>query len=164
ALVRWLPAPRPVLAGTLATAVLVVLAAGALRRGSGGSSEHYAVLFEGGARTVLPWLEHAARTMKPEERVVVPLWFQPAALWKLGGASVVAAEVAVARPEDGGRTPDWILLAPAYYETPAAAAWAGEAASSGYDVVATSALPRMSLVRRADGAGAQPVAHAAPRP
>lgn len=154
---------RGALVAPAATALLLLVAAISLWRGAGGSSEHYAVLFEAGARTALPWLERAAPDVRPAQRVLVPLWFQPAAMWLLRDADVAAAEVEVARPREQGGAADWLLLAPAYYETRAAAAWSTEATRAGYDVVATSTLPRMALLRRSGASTSQdPVADARP--
>ena len=59
----------------------------------------------------------------PGERILVPVWFQPAAMSILPGSRVEAAEVLIANPpSDHLPPPEWILLAPAYVD-PHTARW-----------------------------------------
>ena len=113
-----------------------------------GQAKHYEVLFEYGARTAVPWLEQMRDRVAPGERILVPDWFQPAAMSILPGSRVEAAEVLIANPpSDHLPPPEWILLAPAYVD-PHTARWLVEQARTG-EVVASSDLPRMSLLRLA---------------
>jgi len=138
--------------GALATAVLVALLVVRLATRPGGEPERFELLYEHGARTALPWLGEIASLPPADASVVVPLWFQPAAMAALPGRRVEAAETLAARgaePRTAG--PRWLLLAPAFGE-PAAAAWLAEAARGG-SAVRSSDVPRMALVRVDAAAG-----------
>ena len=146
---RWIAklvgASRASVESIAALACGALVACAPLFRG-GGEPAAFEILFEHGARTALPWLERVGEDLPAGTRVVVPMWFQPAAMAILPTARVEAAEVLAARgvaPHPG--EPGLLLLAPAFGE-PAAATWLGEASRDG-TVVETSDLPHMSLVR-----------------
>lgn len=140
------------LAAPVAATALLAVVIGGLARSTAGAGGRYVVLFEHGARTAMPWLRRLASEVSPEDRVMVPLWFQPAAIWTLKRGlppqAIEAAEVQVATAPRERAAPDWLLLAPAYFENPATAHWTTEASAGGYRGVASSDVPRMTLLRR----------------
>lgn len=131
---------------TIATAGLAALLVARLATRPAGEPERFEILYEHGARTAVPWLEEIGTLSPVEAAVVVPLWFQPAAMAALPGRRIDAAEtLSVQGAESRFAAPRWILLAPAFGE-PAAASWLAEAARGG-TVVRSSDVPRMALVR-----------------
>ena len=132
--------------GTLTTSGLAALLVARLATRPGGEPERFELLYEHGARTALPWFEDIASLPPADAPVVVPLWFQPAAMAMLPGRRVEAAETLAVRgaePRSAGSR--WLLLAPAFGE-PVAAAWLADAARGG-TAIRSSEVPRMALVR-----------------
>jgi len=167
---RYLRAVRPALAYFAAAAALLLVGSD-LNACRQRAVARYAEPFERGFRAAVPLLDELRVHLAPEDRVRVPLWMQPVAIWRLGlGATperVEAAETFAARhrepAQDGGPGTTWALFTPDYYETDAGAKWMASEVKCGYRLIDSVDLPAF-LVRRdrsvrcagSDEGGAEP--------
>jgi hypothetical protein len=146
------PTRRPDAVAALCSIAILVLVAVGLTRSAAGAGGHYVVLFEHGARTAMPWLRRVATEIRPGERLAVPLWFQPAAIWTLedtiSPSAIEASEVQRSRAAGRVVRPEWLLVANTYLEDTETIRWTAELRSCGYERVAVSTLPAMELLRR----------------
>lgn len=151
-----------VVRGTMVAALSLIVAAD-LEATSRLAGNRYAELFDLGARAAVPLIDGLRDQLGPEDSVNVPLWLQPATIWRLGlgGAPgrVEVAEIEAARQPASAAASraraDWVLLQPAYYETGAGAQWIRELASCGFTPVRAAELP-VYLLRRDPRASCHP--------